>query len=144
MAMTPDPHTSRPTGREDSVAPLGRKFLWADTSAGVNRLIIGLMVICVLLFAVELVYHRHTKVPVESLYGFHAIAGFVSFTVIVLGARLLRLIIRRDESYYQPYGVDAEDYPAQGTQRLMHEQVEEDSVKGFIGEMAGRKPEDSA
>lgn len=120
-----------------SVAPIGRRFLWVDTSSGVNRLIIGLMILCAILFAIDFLYHRHTKVPIESIYGFYAIAGFVSFTVIVLGARLLRLIIRRDESYYGTQGVDSEEYPIEGTQRLHHEQSIPDSLATFKAELAG-------
>lgn len=138
MAMTPEPNASRPASTEESVAPLGQRFLWADTSTGVNRLIIGLIVLCIILFCIDFLYHRHAKVPYESLYGFYAIAGFVAFTLIVLGARLLRLIIRRDESYYEPNGVDAEEYPDKDTERLHHRQRVPDSLSSLFADMTGR------
>lgn len=118
----------------EDVAPLARYFLWADSPKSVHKLIIALSILCALLFLMDFVWHRHIKVPGEGLYGFHAIAGFVSFTLIVLGARALRVFIRRDESYYAGNSVDSEEYPLEGTQRLSHEQCTND--KG--AELSGR------
>lgn len=132
MAMNTDKH-----------APLAKKLLWVDTSRGVNRLIIGLIVLSIFLFAMDFIWHRHVKVPGEELYGFHAIAGFVSFTVIVLLARLLRVIIKRDESFYAPFGVDAEEYPDAGTNKLDHADWEGDSLSSLRDEMLG-KPNDAS
>ena len=128
---------------DDVVAPLARRFLWVDNRSGLNRLIIGLIVLCVFLFAMDFIWHRHTKVPGEEFYGFHAIAGFVSFTVIVLGARLLRVLIRRDETYYGADGVDSEDYPESGTQQLSHSQWRPDSVSDLKEQMLGKQAERS-
>jgi len=121
----------------DEVAPLARHFLWVDTSSGLNRLIIGLIVLCVFLFAMDFVWHRHVKVPGEEFYGFHAIAGFVSFTVIVLGAKTLRLLIRRDESYYGENSVDGEAYPESGTQRVEHADWQSDSLSDLKDQITG-------
>jgi hypothetical protein len=128
---------------DDDVAPLAHRFLWVDTKSGLNRLIIGLIVLCVFLFAMDFIWHRHTKVPGEEFYGFHAIAGFVSFTLIVLGARLLRVFIRRDETYYGANGVDSEDYPDSGTERLGHSQWQPDSVSDLKAEILGKQVERS-
>jgi len=59
-------------------------------------------------------------VPGEAITGYHAVVGFIAFTLIVLGAKLLRVFIRRDESYYAPNSVDAEFYPDAGLERLTH------------------------
>ncbi len=123
-----------------SIAPLAKRFLWASTASGVNRFILGLIILCVLLFSVEFFWHRHVKVSWESLFGFHAIAGFVSFTVIVVSARLLRLIIRRDEQFYSPDSVDGEDYPDVGTQKTPHERRITDSLSSLWNDMMGRSP----
>lgn len=128
---------------DDDVAPLARYFLWVGTSSGLNRLILGLIVLCLFLFAMDFVWHRHTKVPGEEFYGFHAIAGFVSFTVIVLGARMLRLLIRRDESYYSDAGVDSEEYPDTDTRRLTHTQWAGDSVSDLKNQMLGKQGDES-
>jgi len=124
---------------KDEVAPLARHFLWVDTKSGLNRLIIGLVVLCVFLFAMDFIWHRHVKVPGEGFYGFHAIAGFVSFTVIVLGAKALRLLIRRDESYYGDRSVDGEEYPQADTQRVAHADWSSDSVSDLKDQITGKE-----
>lgn len=126
-----------------NVAPLARRFLWVDTRSGLNRLIFGLITLCVFLFAMDFVWHRHVKVPGEEFYGFHAIAGFVSFTVIVLGAKTLRLLIRRDESYYGADSVDGEVYPDTDTERLEHAQWSGDSVSQLKDQMLGKQGDQS-
>ena len=64
-----------------------------------------------MLFIADFIVHRQAKVPGESWYGYHAVVGFIAFTVIVLGAKQLRRIIKRDESYYGDQSVDSEEYP---------------------------------
>lgn len=141
MAMTPEDHSKETA---EDVAPLARYFLWADSPKSVHKLIIGLSVLCALLFLTDFVWHRHTKVPGEGLYGFHAIAGFVSFTLIVLGARALRVFIRRDESFYGEQSVDSEEYPVEGTQRLSHDQRPNDNLSSLGAELLGRVDTGSA
>lgn len=121
------------------VAPLAKHFLWVDTRSGLNRLIFGLIALCIFLFAMDFFWHRHVKVPGEEFYGFYVIAGFVSFTVIVLGAKTLRLLIRRDESYYGADSVDDELYPDSDTERLEHTQWSGDSVKDLKDQMLGKR-----
>ena len=137
MAMNPDNSSAE---QRDSVAPLARHLLWVDSPEGVQRLIRVLAGVCIFLFLMDFVWHRHVKVPGEGFYGFHAIVGFVSFTVIVLGARLLRLVIRRYEDYYAPNGVDSEEYPDAGTERLSHEQRPADSLATLFDELKGKEP----
>lgn len=98
-------------GEDDVAAPLARWLLWVDSPSAVERLQKGLYVACGLLVAFEIVWHRHTYVPGEELFGYYAIVGFFAFLLIVLGAKQLRRLIRRDESYYAPNSVDAEAYP---------------------------------
>ncbi len=138
MAMTTDKQTPSGGDTPGSVAPLARYFLWVDTTSGVDRFIKYLVWFGIFLFLMDFVWHRHVKVPGEGFYGFHAIAGFVSFSLIVIGARALRLLIRRDENYYAPNGVDAEEYPEAGTQRLSHADSPKDSLKSLGEEMMGR------
>lgn len=136
MAMIPDKATSESS---DSVAQLARYFLWVDTRSGVQKFIMALLLLGALLFGLDFIVHRHVKVPGEQIYGFHAIAGFVSFTVIVLGARLLRYFIARDESFYAPNGVDCEEYPETGLQKLSHDERIQDSLATLKAEISGKK-----
>ncbi len=91
---------------------LARYLAWTSTESGVAKLVKGLSILCVLLFLADFVVHRHAKVPGESWYGYHAVVGFIAFTVIVLGAKQLRRVIKRDESYYGDQSVDSEEYPS--------------------------------
>jgi len=74
----------------------------------------------VLLFLLDFIIHRHAYAPGEGLPGFYAVVGFVAFTLIVLGATQLRRLILRNENYYSPYSVDAEEYPRQGLDTLSY------------------------
>lgn len=135
MAMTPKDQAK---DSAESVAPLAKHFLWADSPKSVHKLILGLSALCVFLFVMDFLWHRHTKVPGEGLYGFYAIAGFISFTLIVLGAKALRVFIARDESFYAPHGVDAEEYPLEGTERLDHAEHTPDNLSTLKDELLGR------
>ncbi len=59
-------------------------------------------------FAIDM----HAKAPPESFGGFYALAGFVSLSVVLIVARLLRALLGRQEDYYGRSAVNAEQYPA--------------------------------
>lgn len=63
-------------------------------------------------------FHGHFKMEEET--GFNAMFGFLAFSVVVLGATLLRSFIKRGEDYYGVKAVDAEDYPEQDTEKVDH------------------------
>ena len=46
----------------------------------------------------------------EGFPAFHALTGFIAFTLIVLGAKQLRRLIWRPENYYGRRSVNSEDY----------------------------------
>lgn len=70
--------------------------------------------LCVVLLIVELFVDRHPHVPGEGFPAFYAIVGFLAFALIVLGAKQLRRLIRRDETFYADAAIDAEAYPDAG------------------------------
>jgi hypothetical protein len=72
-----------------------------DNPANVRRLLRGFYVVCVVLLGIDLVYHRHAVHPWESLFGFHALFGFVACVVLVLIAKEMRKLLMRDEDYYE-------------------------------------------
>lgn len=68
----------------------------------VNAIIIGLSVACVLVVLADLLYtndHPHFE-PYETFFGFQAWFGFIAFVAAVFAGRLLRMIVHRDEGYY--------------------------------------------
>ena len=106
--------------QDHELPELAQRFLWADSPPAVARLISGLSIVCVVLFLLDLVIDRHANVPGEAVWGFHAIVGFIAFTVIVLAAKQLRRWVLRDEKYYAPNSIDAEPYPDAGLDRQSH------------------------
>jgi hypothetical protein len=77
----------------------GKKH-WLDQPANVNKLILALVVICALLALADLFYHKHVHFAFETGFGFHAWFGFGMCVALVLIAKELRKILKRQENYY--------------------------------------------
>jgi hypothetical protein len=73
---------------------------WFDRPANVRWLIRALVATCVVLAAAEFAIHKHGHFGFEGIPGFHAIFGFVAFTIAVYLGKLLRALLSRDEDYY--------------------------------------------
>lgn len=78
-----------------------------DNPKNVKRLLHTLYVICAALFIADLVFHRHSIHPWESVWGFYALYGFIACVILVLGAAQLRKLVMRKEDYYA--GNDEQD-----------------------------------
>ncbi|MEH6627644.1 MAG: hypothetical protein V7739_14465 [Motiliproteus sp.] len=72
-----------------------------DDPAKVRLLVRSLVVVCVLLFGLDLLLHRHVEHPWEALPGFYSLYGFVACVVLVLLAKELRKLVMRKADYYQ-------------------------------------------
>ena len=59
-----------------------------------------LLAIAALLVVLEFILHRHGEVAVEDVPLFPALFGFLAFLFIVQIGKWLRLMIMRDEDYY--------------------------------------------
>ncbi len=73
---------------------------WLDSPGNVTWLLRVFYVLCALLLASELLFHKHTELEVESWFGFFGLYGFVGIVLLVLLARLLRKVVMRSEDYY--------------------------------------------
>lgn len=71
-----------------------------DKPENVRRLLRVLYAICIALFGLDFIIHRHTMHPWESLWGFYAIYGFVACVLLVLLAKEMRKVVMRREDYY--------------------------------------------
>ena len=86
----------------------GEKKYWLDDPRNVNKILWGLVAVCVLLVLGYAVYvwmdaeavEEHIHYSWETWFGFYGIYGFVCCVALVLAARLLRLFLMRDEDYY--------------------------------------------
>ena len=67
----------------------------------INLLIWVLIIVCALLVLADLVYpNPHPHFGVEKFFGFQAWFGFAAFVGVVFLGRFLRLIVKREEDYY--------------------------------------------
>ena len=74
---------------------------WFEKPSNIRLMIIGLIVVCIGLFLAEFTFKNdHPHFEIEKWKGFQALFGFVAFVVIVFLGMGLRLIIERDEDYY--------------------------------------------
>ena len=74
---------------------------WFERPGNVRLLIAALVVCCIALVVADLFYENpHPHFEIEKSFGFQAWFGFVSFVILVFLGRFLRLIIKRDEDYY--------------------------------------------
>ena len=90
-----DAHSQRGHG-----APEPGKEHWLYRPRTVSGIFWGLALICVALGLADLFYRRHTIFAFEAIPGFFGIFGFVVCVGLVLGAKELRKILKRDENYY--------------------------------------------
>ncbi len=65
-----------------------------------TKVIWVVVVICALLVGADLFYDKHGEYAVETWIGFHGVYGFVSCVGLVLAAKGLRRLLKRDEDYY--------------------------------------------
>jgi hypothetical protein len=61
----------------------------------------GFYVICGILLLLDLIIHRHALHSFERLTGFYPLFGFIACVVLVLVAREMRKLLKRDEDYYE-------------------------------------------
>lgn len=81
--------------------PTGDRRRWLDRKENVDKVYWGVWVFCALLFAVEPFVHKHGDFAFESWFGFHGWFGFVACVGLVLAAKLLRIVLKRPEDYYE-------------------------------------------
>jgi len=71
-----------------------------DNPKNVSRVIRLLVAICMLLFVLDFILHRHSSHPWEHIPGFYALYGFIGCVLLVIFAKWLRLVVKRPEFYY--------------------------------------------
>ncbi|MEH6651818.1 MAG: hypothetical protein V7707_17495 [Motiliproteus sp.] len=72
-----------------------------DNPANVRWLVRGLTALCIVLFGLDVVLHRHAEHPWEGVFGFYPLYGFVACVLLVLLAKELRKLVMRGEDYYR-------------------------------------------
>lgn len=105
---------------------LGRRLLWLDNPANVKRIVYALYAVCAALFLADFVYEKHVYLEVETIPGFYALYGFFMCAALVICARLLRVVLKRPETYYAPHDVDSEVFPEDQLARTSQDASQDD------------------
>ena len=71
-----------------------------DNPQNIKRLLYGLYICCGVLVILDFVINRKVYHSWENLWAFYPIYGFVGCVVLVFVAKWMRLILMRDEDYY--------------------------------------------
>ena len=74
---------------------------WLDRKQNVDKVYWGVWALCAALLAVEPLVHKHGGFAFEEWFGFHGWYGFIACVGLVLAAKLLRIILKRPEDYYE-------------------------------------------
>lgn len=129
----PSGNNGRKTDNQ-SLTPLAKKFLWADEPDRVQFAVLILAALSIVLFVIDLFYHRHAYFSFEQTSAFYAVTGFLAFTLIVLAAGQLRRLIKRPDDFYGEYSTNAEEYPPKDLERLGHDgQMDVDAAESSDG-----------
>ena len=75
---------------------------WLDEPRNVDKLVYGLYIVCAAMVLADLFYDKHPHFEFEHWFGFHAFYGFFACVVLVVLAKGLRLLLMRNEHYYDP------------------------------------------
>ena len=76
------------------------KKYWLDEARNVDKIVWTLVAVCAVLFLADFFYHKHVHFAFENWIGFYGWYGFLAYCFIVLSAKALRRLLKRDEDYY--------------------------------------------
>jgi hypothetical protein len=71
-----------------------------DKPENIKKIWIMLYVVCGLLVVPDFFTHRHPRFGFDGFFGFYALLGFVSCTVLILFSKLVGLVLKVKEDYY--------------------------------------------
>ena len=86
-------------------------FLFFEKSSRLRAALIVFIILCVCLFVIDFFVKRYVYFEIEGVYNFYSIYGFIMFSIIIFGSRLLRFFLGRSEKFYDKKAVDSEEYP---------------------------------
>ena len=83
-------------------------FRWLGNAHSGRNIFRVLVFLCFCLLGADFVYHRHGHFEFEEIPMFFSIYGFIMFSLIIFGAKALRVLIKRNENYYGQRAIDSE------------------------------------
>ena len=72
-----------------------------DKPENVKRLLLGFYASLVALLIADFFIHKHPEFPWEGAPVFFAAYGFVSCVLLIFIAKVLRMVVKRSEDYYE-------------------------------------------
>tara|TARA_Y100000766_G_C18333237_1_gene331144 strand:+ start:115 stop:390 length:276 start_codon:yes stop_codon:yes gene_type:complete len=82
------------------------KVYWLDDMRNVRKIVWALVIVCAGLFVADALYHKHAYFSAETWFGFYAFYGFFMCVGLVLAAKVMRILLMRDEDYYDKDSAD--------------------------------------
>ena len=73
---------------------------WLVRPSTIRKLWIGSIIGLVLLVATDLWIHHHAYFGLDGTFGFYAWFGFLSCVAMVVGSKVLGVMIKRPDTYY--------------------------------------------
>ena len=77
-----------------------KEFDYFDRPDVIRKLWILLYIVCGLTVLAEVFAHRHPHFGFDGFFGFNAVLGFVSCAVLILFSKLVALLLKSREDYY--------------------------------------------
>jgi len=77
-----------------------KEFDFFDKPENIKKLWIMLYVVCGLLVVTDFFTHRHSYFGFDGFFGFYALLGFASCSVLILFSKLVGLVLKVKEGYY--------------------------------------------
>ena len=75
---------------------------WLVRPESIRRLWIVFIAILILTLIPDLFLHRHEEFGIDGTFGFYAWFGFLSCVIMVVAAKLLGFVLKREDVYYDP------------------------------------------
>jgi hypothetical protein len=75
-----------------------------DNPRNVSLVIGSLYIVCILLFLLDFILHRHVTNKWDGFTSFYALFGFIAYVTIVLVATQWRKLVKRKADYYDVDG----------------------------------------
>lgn len=76
------------------------KTYFFDKQENIDKVLKVFYALCALLLLLDLVINRYVYHPLERLWGFYPLYGFVGCVVLVIVAKWMRVFLMRNEDYY--------------------------------------------
>ena len=73
---------------------------WLERPGSVDKVVRAVIGVCLFVVLLDFFYDKHGHYSWEELPAFYAFFGFISCVLLVVAAKGLRKLLKRDEDYY--------------------------------------------